>query len=171
MTDDTGMLQHADHTIPNRLHGYCTDDNARALLVAALGQKILPTNGLGLDALCGITWDSFYMHTMKKPGGFEIFNDLCKTVEQEAWSEDPHGCALWCLGKAVAFLENSGHLEMSTVLFKKAIIAAESFRSPLAVAFCLVGLDCLPGKIFRVTVMLEGSGMFWPQDYSPSLRK
>ncbi|MDD9304885.1 MAG: glycosyltransferase [Desulfobacter sp.] len=28
MTDNTGMLQHADHTIPNRLHGYCADDNA-----------------------------------------------------------------------------------------------------------------------------------------------
>ncbi len=41
-TDDTGMLQHANHTIPNRAHGYCTDDNARALQVAAMGQKYLP---------------------------------------------------------------------------------------------------------------------------------
>lgn len=52
-TDDTGILQHANHTIPDRTHGYCTDDNARALLVAAMGQKYLPTNGLGLDALSG----------------------------------------------------------------------------------------------------------------------
>ena len=52
-TDDTGMLQHANYTIPDRIHGYCTDDNARALLVAAMGQKYLPTNGLGLDSLSG----------------------------------------------------------------------------------------------------------------------
>jgi hypothetical protein len=46
-TDDTGMLQHANYTIPDRTHGYCTDDNARALLVAAMGQKYLPANGYG----------------------------------------------------------------------------------------------------------------------------
>ena len=37
MTDATGMLQHATHTIPNFAEGYCTDDNARALLPAAAG--------------------------------------------------------------------------------------------------------------------------------------
>jgi glycosyltransferase involved in cell wall biosynthesis len=52
-TDDTGILQHANYTIPDRTHGYCTDDNARALLVAAMGQKYLPTNGWGLDSLSG----------------------------------------------------------------------------------------------------------------------
>src|SRR5712672_2904322 len=39
MTDDTGMLQHAIFTIPNRGEGYTTDDNARALILAVvLGQ-------------------------------------------------------------------------------------------------------------------------------------
>ena len=32
LTDDTGMLQHAIFTIPNRREGYTTDDNARALI-------------------------------------------------------------------------------------------------------------------------------------------
>src|SRR5207302_731080 len=36
LTDDTGILQHAIYTVPNRIHGYCTDDNARALVVAML---------------------------------------------------------------------------------------------------------------------------------------
>ena len=34
------MLQHARFAIPNREHGYCTDDNARAL-IAALGARRL----------------------------------------------------------------------------------------------------------------------------------
>src|SRR5882762_2599061 len=34
LTDDTGMLQHAIFTIPNRGAGYTTDDNARALIFA-----------------------------------------------------------------------------------------------------------------------------------------
>src|SRR5256886_11506145 len=36
MTDDTGMLQHAIFTIPNRGEGYTTDDNARALILTVL---------------------------------------------------------------------------------------------------------------------------------------
>jgi hypothetical protein len=43
-TDDTGILQHANYTIPDRTHGYCTDDNARALLVAAMGQTYFATS-------------------------------------------------------------------------------------------------------------------------------
>src|SRR5437867_4614075 len=34
MCDDTGLLQHAVHSVPDRAHGYCIDDNARALLLA-----------------------------------------------------------------------------------------------------------------------------------------
>src|SRR5208282_4608902 len=39
LTDDTGMLQHAIFTIPNRGEGYTTDDNARALIFAVMLQQ------------------------------------------------------------------------------------------------------------------------------------
>jgi hypothetical protein len=51
LTDDTGILQHAVHSIPNRDHGYCTDDNARALMVAAIGRKYFLTDSACLDSL------------------------------------------------------------------------------------------------------------------------
>ena len=35
LCDSTGILQHAVHSIPDRTHGYCVDDNARALLFAS----------------------------------------------------------------------------------------------------------------------------------------
>ena len=39
MTDSTGIFQHAKFTAPNHSEGYCTDDNARALILAVqLGQ-------------------------------------------------------------------------------------------------------------------------------------
>ena len=41
MTDDTGVLQHAKFTIPNRSHGYCVDDNARALIVAIRAHDLI----------------------------------------------------------------------------------------------------------------------------------
>jgi len=34
MCDATGLFQHAIHSVPDRSHGYCVDDNARALLLA-----------------------------------------------------------------------------------------------------------------------------------------
>jgi hypothetical protein len=36
MTDSTGVLQHAVFTVPNFSEGYCTDDNARAFILAML---------------------------------------------------------------------------------------------------------------------------------------
>ena len=33
-TDDTGILQHGKYGVPDRNHGYATDDNARALILA-----------------------------------------------------------------------------------------------------------------------------------------
>ena len=40
LTDDTGMLQHAIFTIPNRAEGYTTDDNARALIFTVLMNQL-----------------------------------------------------------------------------------------------------------------------------------
>ncbi|MFH1975036.1 MAG: glycosyltransferase family 4 protein [Pseudomonadota bacterium] len=145
-TDDTGILQHATYTIPDRTHGYCTDDNARALLVAAMGQKYLPTNGLGLDCLSGHYLGFLLYAYNEKNGRFRNFMTYSRQWVEAVGSEDAHGRALWCLGKAVAFLDDPGHLAMSTTLFNKALRAAENFHSPRAIAFCLIGTNAYLDK-------------------------
>ena len=145
-TDDTGILQHATYTIPDRTHGYCTDDNARALLVAAMGQKYLPANGLGLDFLCGHYLGFLLYAYNEKDGRFRNFMTYSRQWTEEVGSEDVHGRAIWCLGKAVAFLDDPGHLAMSTTLFKKALRSVENFHSPRAIAFCLVGITAYLDK-------------------------
>ena len=145
-TDDTGILQHANFTIPDRTHGYCTDDNARALLVTAMGQKYLPTNGLGLDSLSGHYLGFLLYAYNEKNGRFRNFMTYSRQWVEETGSEDAHGRALWCIGKAVAFLDDPGHLAMSTTLFNKALPAAENFHSPRAIAFCLVGVHAYLNK-------------------------
>jgi hypothetical protein len=145
-TDDTGILQHANYTIPARTHGYCTDDNARALLVAAMGQKYLPTNGLGLDFLSGHYLGFLLYAFNKKNGRFRNFMTYSRQWTEEIGSEDAHGRAIWSIGKAVAFLQNPGHLAMSTTLFNKALRAVENFHSPRAIAFCLVGVNAYLDK-------------------------
>lgn len=39
LTDHTGILQHARFTIPDRRHGYCIDDNSRALILSVMLQE------------------------------------------------------------------------------------------------------------------------------------
>ena len=140
LTDDTGILQHANHTIPNRSHGYCTDDNARALLAAAMGRKYLSVNSWDLDRLSG-HYLGFLQHAFdEKSERFRNFMTYSRQWTEAVGSEDAHGRAIWCLGKAVSLLDNPGHLAMSTTLFKKALHAVEDFASPRAIAFSLVGM-------------------------------
>lgn len=140
LTDDTGILQHANYTVPNRIHGYCTDDNARALLVTAMGEKFLPANGWGFDLLSGHYLGFLFYAFNEEKGRFRNFITYSRIWQEEIGSEDSHGRALWTLGKSISFLQNPGHLAMSMTLFNKAMPAAENFHSSRAVAFSLVGI-------------------------------
>jgi glycosyltransferase involved in cell wall biosynthesis len=42
MTDDCGIFQHGKYRLPDRQHGYCTDDNARALSLVARQSRLAP---------------------------------------------------------------------------------------------------------------------------------
>ena len=140
LTDDTGILQHATHTIPDRFHGYCTDDNARALMVAAMGRKYLLTDSMCFDSLSN-KYLSFLLYAFNaEKGRFRNFITYTRQWTEEVGSEDAHGRALWGIGKAVAFLDNPGQMAMATTLFSKAIKAIEHFNSPRAIAFALVGI-------------------------------
>jgi len=140
LTDDTGILQHATFTIPDRFHGYCTDDNARALMVVAIARKYLLTNGAYFDSLSGLYLSFLQYAFNNKNNRFRNFMSYSRHWTEEVGSEDSNGRALWALGKAVNHLDNSGQMAMSTTLFNKAIKAAEHFKSPRAIAFTLVGI-------------------------------
>ncbi|MHC4539086.1 MAG: glycosyltransferase family 4 protein, partial [Planctomycetota bacterium] len=140
LTDDTGILQHATITVPDRDHGYCTDDNARALMVAAMGREYLDTDSKCVDSLSS-QYLSFLLHSFSvERGRFRNFLTYERQWTEEVGSEDAHGRALWGLGKAVACLDDSGQMAMSMTLFNKAMKAVEHFESPRAIAFALVGI-------------------------------
>ena len=141
LTDDTGILQHATHTVPDRNHGYCTDDNARALMVAAMGGEFSVTNSKCFDSLSS-QYLSFLLHSFNlETGRFRNFMTYDRQWIEEEGSEDAHGRALWGIGQSVDFLNNPGQMAMSMTLFNKAIIAVEHFKSPRALAFTLVGIN------------------------------
>ena len=67
LTDDTGLYQHARFTSPDRAHGYCTDDNARALALALSLQR-LGKSSPKLQSLA-TTYAAFLNHAFDRKSG------------------------------------------------------------------------------------------------------
>lgn len=141
LTDDTGMLQHARYNIPDRNHGYCTDDNARALMVAAQACSLAPEQS-GLPRQLADRYLAFLLHAFNPDDGgrFRNFMSYDRRWLEERGSEDSHGRALWGLGTSIALLGTSQSLPVTTSLFKGALPAVESFTFIRARAFALLGV-------------------------------
>lgn len=138
LTDDVGILQHAFHTIPDRNHGYCTDDNARALIFALQAHRLLQSPELLEMA---VTYLSFLKHAYNPANDrFRNFLSYDRRWQEEVGSEDSHGRALWALGIAVADAPAVGLRAAAVDLFEHALRAAESFSAPRAWAFTLIGI-------------------------------
>ena len=138
MTDDTGILQHAIHDVPLRAEGYCTDDNARALLLAvrAAGNPTHSTLNDLSHRYLGFLHHAFNAET----GRFRNFAGYDRRWLDDGGSEDSHARAVWALGAASRQAPTSGERALSTQLFFSALPAVEGFSSPRAWAFVLLGL-------------------------------
>jgi len=140
MTDDTGVLQHAKFTIPNRGHGYCVDDNARALIVA-IRTHDLNRMDASLTDLCAIYLsfldDAFNPDT----GRFRNFMTYERKWLEDAGSEDSHGRALWALGVTAGWGRSRGQVALATELFNNALPALETFGDSRAIAFPILGIQ------------------------------
>jgi glycosyltransferase involved in cell wall biosynthesis len=139
MCDDTGLFQHAVHSVPDRLHGYCVDDNARALLLACA------LNNPGEQRLSEVLtarFAAFVQHAWNPDTGrFRNFMGFNRTWLEDRGSEDSHGRTLWALGEAARGDASPSRRRWAAALFAQALTTAESFGSPRAWAFTLLGLD------------------------------
>lgn len=139
MTDDTGLLQHAKFTTPNRHHGYCVDDNARGLIaltryyslrkdkeVVTLIQKYL----------------AFLFHAFNPENGrFRNFMSYDRRWLELAGSEDSHARAMWGLGVTVKEAPDCSIRNMAMRLFLDALPMVNNFYSPRAWAYSILGLQ------------------------------
>ncbi len=143
LCDSTGMLQHALHSIPDRSHGYCVDDNARGLLLSSLlsryGEELLPDKVTSVFA-------AFIQHAWNPDTGrFRNFMNYQRQWLEEAGSEDSHGRTLWALAECAANDRTLSRRNWAVALFRTALPAVEAFTSPRAWAFSLLGLDAYCG--------------------------
>jgi glycosyltransferase involved in cell wall biosynthesis len=148
LTDDTGMLQHAIFTIPNRAEGYTTDDNARALIFTVLLNQlgVESTSLSAVIAAANPDWAFRYMAFLE-----HAFNPRLKRFRnflgydhqwlEEQGSEDSHGRALWALGTLLGRSGNPGLRGAAGRLFEFSVPAVVEFHSPRACAYALLGIQ------------------------------
>ncbi len=150
LTDDTGMLQHAIFTIPNRAEGYTTDDNARALIFSVLLEELgmdRPDLGQsGKTASANPDWPFRYLAFLEhafnpEKKRFRNFLGYNHRWKEEQGSEDSHGRALWALGTLLARSTNQGLRGAAGRLFESAVPAVVEFHSPRACAYGLLGMQ------------------------------
>jgi len=140
MTDHTGVLQHAKFTVPNRAHGYCVDDNARALIVSARAYDLDRTD-TSLTELSSIYLSFLDDAFDPESGRFRNFMSYERKWLESVGSEDSHGRALWALGVMAGWGRNPGQVALATKLFHEALPALASFSDSRAIAFPVLGMQ------------------------------
>jgi len=146
MSDATGMLQHSIFSVPDRRHGYCIDDNARAL--------ILMSKIEGIDETLRDKWTSVYAAFVQYAWNqdlrrFRNFMNFDRTWCEDVGSEDSNGRALWALGVTARDAKALKHRDWASALFDATASIALELGSPRARAFAMLGaaamLDAHPG--------------------------
>ena len=139
MTDSTGIFQHAIFSVPNFSEGYCTDDNARAYILAVLLSE------LGEDPervrTLATTYAAFLHHAFDpKTKRFHNHLSFDRRWLDEQGSEDCQARALWALGVGVGRSPYRSFQVMAGQLFALALPALREFTSPRAWALGLIGI-------------------------------
>ena len=139
LTDDTGMLQHAVYSTPDRNHGYCTDDNARALLAATMSYRLL-SDATVLPYL--ERYLSFVVHAwndeLKRFRNFMSYDR--RWLDQEG-TEDSLARVIWALGYLTTHPPAEQDLSLAGELFHKAVDSTRSVAHPRAQALCIIGFS------------------------------
>jgi glycosyltransferase involved in cell wall biosynthesis len=136
MSDHTGMFQHAIGVVPDRRHGYCLDDNVRALMLMNVAAGLSDQE----RARWSLTYASYIQHAWNEDRrAFRNFMNFDRSWCEELGSEDSNGRALWALGHTV---ENSTDADLRAWAkrwYDTALPHCSNFASPRTIAFMMLG--------------------------------
>ena len=134
MSDGTGILQHSIHGIPDRDHGYCIDDNARALLLAVL-RRDDPTAARLAYTYAAFVQGAWNPDTRR----FRNFMSFDRRWLEDVGSEDSNGRTLWALGVAGLKASDGSLKSWARRLFELVVDTMDPLHSPRAQAFAALG--------------------------------
>ncbi len=138
ITDCTGILQHAKYVVPNRFEGYCTDDNARALLVAAKHYDLFRDES-SLELVT--TYLAFTFHAQNEDGTLRNFMSYQRDFLDTVGADEVLGRTLWACG----YISCSAHIpkdvrQVARVIFERGTRHATSALYIRGIAYSLLGL-------------------------------
>ncbi|MHC4316312.1 MAG: glycosyltransferase [Planctomycetota bacterium] len=137
LTDDTGMFQHATFTVPNREYGYCTDDNARAVIAMADYYSQYPQPE-ALE-LFGI-YLSFILHSQNSDGTVKNFMNFDRSWQKDEPLNDALGRVLWAFGTVMAKPPVSSYLSIIKDSFDKSVKHVKK-QYPRGMAYSILGMS------------------------------
>ncbi len=129
MTDRRGVWEHALFTTPRTEHGYCTDDNARALIVMCR----TPTPSPDLARI----YLNFVREAQLTEGGFHNRRSAAGLWTDAIGSDDSQGRAIWAAGVASRLGPEPWMRDLGLEIFDNQQQFASP--SPRANAFALLG--------------------------------
>lgn len=158
LADSRGIMQHSKLGVPDPAHGYCVDDNARALIL--MHQR-------GDHQLWAEIFASFVADAWNPAlGRFRNFMDCKGRWLEDEGSDDSSGRAFWSLGVTAAEARTEAQRAWALGLFEQASGPLLSLGSPRALAFCILGaaavLDIYPANRQAATIVA---------DFAPRLRR
>jgi glycosyltransferase involved in cell wall biosynthesis len=136
MSDATGILQHAIGVIPDRRHGYCLDDNARALMLMAKAK--------GADSTFRQRWSTVYAAFVQHAWNPDVakFRNFMRFDRQwceDFGSDDSNGRAIWALGCTAEATSEPDLRQWAMQLYDQALGSIGELTSPRTVAFTMLG--------------------------------
>jgi uncharacterized protein YyaL (SSP411 family) len=137
ITDDTGIFQHSKFGTPNRLEGYTTDDNARALIAITKHSQV---KGDSKSDRLIETYLSFLMQMQRADGKMHNFLSYDRSFIDDEGSEECIGHTLWACGYVLNSRLSAERRFVAKEVFDKAFRWACFFKSPRAIALAILGL-------------------------------
>lgn len=139
LTDSTGMIQHARYHLPFYEEGYCTDDNARALILMLL-LKETGLHNRRVDQLRD-TYMAFINHAYSaEHRQFRNFMSYDRRWLEEVGSEDSTGRTIWALGMCIGRTDEPNHRVWAISLLEQILPTTLTMQSPRTWAFALLGI-------------------------------
>ena len=139
LSDDTGVIQHANESVPNRATGYCTDDVARAFMVVLARLQSAPRDELA--ARLASTYLSFLESAQLDDGRFHNFMDYGRAWLDDVGTQDSCGRAMWALGYGMRYAPEQPWRRLCTTLFERALSAIDAYDFLHPRAYTLIGLS------------------------------
>jgi len=137
LTDSTGLFQHAKFTIPNRKDGYCTDDNARAVIAMTKYYTQYPeSEALQLFDV----YLSFVLHAQNSDGSIRNFMNFDRTWLMNEPANDAFGRVLWAFGTVMAKPPYSACLSLIKDCFDRSVEHVGR-QHPRGMAYSILGMS------------------------------